>query len=66
MDASGVIVEYVEAQVWCGSSRTIMTGINRPAADSVVKRSATSDAWLPIVAPKYKSIYRRLSLSVPF
>lgn len=65
MDASGVIVEYVEAQVWCASSRTIMTGINCPTANSVVKRSATGDAWLPIVAPVDEPVNSDLGFFVP-
>lgn len=65
MDASGVIVEYVEAQVWCRAPGTIMTGINCPTADSVVKRPATGDTWLPIVSPVDEPVNGDLGFFVP-
>lgn len=66
MDAPGVIVEYVEAKMWRSAPGAIVTGINCAAPYAIIKRPATCDAWLPIVSPKYKAIYRCLCLSVPF
>lgn len=65
MNAPGMIVENVEAQMWCRPPGTIMTSVNCAATNAVVKWPAAGNAWLPIVTPVDEPVNGDLGFFVP-
>jgi hypothetical protein len=65
VNASSIVVEDIEAEPWCRASRSVVTGVYCPAANSVVEWFSAGYAWVAIVAPEDELINRCLSLSVP-